>query len=224
MYVTPDAGLAYWFPNSAIKCDSLLRNAAEIIKPGAVVWDVGANMGLFSFAASGLSGPSGYIYAFEPDTFLVRLLRRSARLNPHAAPVEIVPCAISDTISLARFNIAENNRATSFLEKFGTGLTGGVREVQTVLTIPLDWVAEQIPLPDVLKIDVEGAELSVFRGAWKMLKTRRPIMLFEAQNFNWDEIARGLWDLGYTLYNCDLPAAQRQPLTSSVFNTIAMPA
>jgi FkbM family methyltransferase len=223
MFVTPDAGLGYWFPNSAVRRDSLLRNAAESIKPGAVVWDVGANMGLFSFAAAGLSGPSGHVYAFEPDTFLVRLLRRSARLNPHAAPIEIVPCAISDTISLARFNIAENNRATSFLEKFGTGLTGGIREVQTVLTVPLDWVVEQIPAPQVLKIDVEGAELSVFRGARQMLKASRPIVLFEAQNFNWDEIARGLWDLGYTLYNCDLTPSERQPLTSSVFNTIAIP-
>jgi FkbM family methyltransferase len=223
IYVTPEAGLAYWLPNSAIRRESLLRNAAETIKPGSVVWDIGASMGLFSFAAAGLSGPAGRVYAFEPDTVMVRLLRQSARLNPQAAPVEVIPCAISDTVSLARFNIAKNNRAASFLEGFGTGLTGGVGEVQTALTVPLDWVAEQIPLPDVLKIDVEGAELRVFRGAAQMLKAKRPVIIFEAQSSNWGEISHGLWDLGYTLYNCDLTSTQRQPLTYPVFNTLAVP-
>ncbi|MGO8757078.1 MAG: FkbM family methyltransferase [Terracidiphilus sp.] len=224
MFVTPEAGLAYWFPKSAIRRESLLRNAAETIKRGNVVWDAGANMGLFSLAAAGLSGPAGRVFAFEPDTDMVKLIRRSARLNPDAAPVEVVPCAISDTNSLARFNIANNNRAASFLEGFGTGLTGGAREVQTVLTVSLDWLAERIPPPDVLKIDVEGAELYVFRGAARLLKAKRPVVLFESQGGNWGEISRGLWDLGYTLYNCDLPPAERKPLASPVFNTLALPA
>ena len=224
MYFTPEAGIAYWFPHSAMRRESLLKNAVETVKPGSIVWDVGANMGLFSFAAAGLSGPTGRVFAFEPDTFMVSLLRRSARLNPQAAPVEVIPCAAFDSLSLARFDIAKNNRSVSFLEGFGTGLTGGAREQQSVLTVPLDWVAERIPLPDVLKIDVEAAELHVFRGANHLLKTRRPVVIFEAQNYNWDQIAPGLWDLGYTLYNCDLAPAERQPLRTSVFNTLALPA
>lgn len=224
MFITPDAGLAYWFPAWAIRREALLRNAAETIRQGSVVWDVGANMGLFALAAAGLSGPAGRVYAFEPDAGMLRLLRRSAQLNPQAAPVEAIPCAVSDAIALARFNIAENNSAANFIEGFGSNLTGGVRETQTVLTVPLDWVAERIPLPDVLKIDVEGAELCVFRGAAQMLKARRPVVIFESQGANWEEIARRLWDLGYTLYNCNLTAAERQPLTQPAFNTLALPA
>jgi len=225
MLVAPEVGLRYWYPGSAIRMDEgLLRNAAEWIKPGDVVWDVGANMGLFSFAAAGLSGPSGRVYAFEPDTEMVRLLRRSARLNPHSAPVEVIPCAVFDHFSLARFNIARHNRAASFLEGFGTGLTGGVREAQTVFTAQLDWFAEQIPPPNLLKVDVEGAELGVFRGAAQMLRAKRPVVIFEAQRQNWEEISRVLWSLGYTLYNSDLPPDQREPLTRSVFNTLAVPA
>ena len=64
-YITPEAGLRYWIPRHRIKADeNLLRNALETVKPGSVVWDVGANMGLFSFVAAGLAGPQGRVYAF----------------------------------------------------------------------------------------------------------------------------------------------------------------
>ena len=204
--------------------ESLLTNAAETVKPGSVVWDVGANMGLFSFAAAGLAGPAGRVYAFEPDAFMATLLRRSARLNRQAAPVEVIPCAVSDTVSLARFNIARRSRASNFLEGFGMSQTGGVRETQAVLTVPLDWMADRIPPPDVLKIDVEGAELGVFHGAAQILKAKRPVILFEAAGTNWEEISHLLWNLGYTLYDSDQPAGQRRPVTHPPFNTLAVPA
>jgi len=213
-YLTPEAGLRYWIPSRGIKADeTLLRNAAETVKPGNVVWDVGANMGLFSFAAAGLAGANGRVYAFEPDAVMASLLRRSARLNPKAAPVEIIPCAVAEDVALAHFQIAERSRASNALEGFELSQIGGVREMQTVLTISLDWLAERLPPPDVLKIDVEGAELSVFHGAQQLLKTKRPILIFELTRRNWDEESRLLRDLGYTLFDSDLPPNDRQPLT-----------
>jgi len=50
---------------------TLLRAAAELALPGAVGGDVGANLGLFSFASAGLAGASGQVFAIEPDTYLV---------------------------------------------------------------------------------------------------------------------------------------------------------
>jgi len=224
MVLTPEAGLSYWLPSFGVRAsEGLLKNAAETVKPGGVIWDVGANMGLFSFASAGLAGPGGRVYAFEPDTFMISLLRRSARLNPQAAPVEVIPCAVSDSISLARFNIAMRSRASNFLEGFGMSQTGGVREAHTVLTFPLDWMAEQIPPPDVLKIDVEGAVLGVFRGAAQMLKAKRPVVIFESAYENWPEIWHMLRNLGYTLFDSDLPPSQRQPLVKPAFNTLAVP-
>jgi FkbM family methyltransferase len=224
MYLTPEAGLRYWLPRRALRMDEhLLDNAAETVKAGSVVWDVGANMGLFTFAAAGLAGPAGRVYAFEPDEIMVSLLRRSAQLNQSAAPVEVIPCAVYDSFSLARFNIAKRSRTSNFLEGFGKSQTGGVRESQTVLTVPVDWMGDRIPPPDVLKIDVEGAELGVFRGAAQMLKARRPILIFEATTQNWEEIFPMLRSLGYTLYDGDLSPGERQPLTHPVFNTLALP-
>jgi FkbM family methyltransferase len=222
MYVSPECGLGYWFGWRS--AESLLKNAAEIVKPGNVVWDVGANMGLFSFASAGLVGLGGRVYAFEADIALAGLLRRSARLNQMAAPVEVIPCAVAEGLSLARFNIARRSRASNFLEGFGASQSGGVREVQTVLTVPLDWIAKQIPPPDVLKIDVEGAELRVFRGATQLLESKRPTLIFEAYEPSRQEITRILHDFGYTLYDSDLPASERRPLSEAVYNTLALPA
>ena len=101
--------------------------------------------------------------------------------------------------------------------------TGGVRETQTVLTVSLDWMAEQIPPPGVLKIDVEGAELNVFCGAAKLLKAMRPIIIFEASHAHWLEVSSMLLDLGYTLYDSNLPSGRRKPLTRPAFNTLAVP-
>jgi hypothetical protein len=110
-YISPECGLRYLRGKVELVDPTLLNLARELVKPGATVWDVGANLGLFSFAAAGLAGPGGRVFAVEPDMYLVGLLRRSARLkNDHAAPVSVIPCAVSEEISLAVFNIAERAR------------------------------------------------------------------------------------------------------------------
>ena len=224
MYLTPEAGLRYWLPRRAMRSDdNLLRNAAEHVKPGHVVWDVGANMGLFTFAAAGIAGAEGRIYAFEPDVAMVRLLRRSARLNVGTAPVEAIPCAVAEGVDLARFHIAERSRTSNALEGFVHTQTGGVREVETVMTVSLDWLAERITPPDVVKIDVEGADLSVLRGALHLMKTVRPVIVFEMTGWNWLEEAALFKSAGYLLYNSDLPAAKRAPLTEPTVNVLALP-
>ena len=223
-YITPEAGLRYWIPRRRIKADeNLLRNALETVKPGSVVWDVGANMGLFSFVASGLAGPQGRVYAFEPDAVMARLLRRSARLNPQAAPVEVIPCAVAQDLGLARFEIALRSRASNALEGYQLSQGGGVREIETVVTVSLDWLAQQLPAPDVLKIDVEGAELIAFRGARQLLQTKRPILIFELTRPNWNEESQLLNKLGYTLFDSELLPANRKPLIGPTYNILGIP-
>jgi FkbM family methyltransferase len=225
LLVTPDCGLRYWVSVCADK--PLLDNAAEVVRPGAVVWDVGANQGVFTFAAAGLAGPQGAIYAFEPDTVLVGLLRRSSKLNPSAAPVEVVPCAVSERLSLARFRVAARARAANSLEEVElcSTQTGGVREIQTVMTISLDWCLEQgFRLPNILKIDAEGADLQILRGAAELLRAARPVILIEVTITNVAITSKILLDLGYTMYDADVPADRRTPLPSATDNTLALPA
>lgn len=106
----------------------------EVVKPNAVVWDVGANLGLFTFAAATASGSDGFVLAIEPDPWLVNLLRRSTKLTSQtsAAPVHVLCAAAADRAGVSRLHIARRSRSTSYLEGFGTTQTGGSRESQLV--------------------------------------------------------------------------------------------
>src|ERR1043165_8291887 len=74
IYVSPDAGLKYWTTTLG-KVDPLLLSTVEqIIAPGDCVWDIGANVGMFSFAAAVKAGEKGKVLAVEADTWLVDLL------------------------------------------------------------------------------------------------------------------------------------------------------
>ncbi len=98
IYVSPEAGLRYW--RSLDKVDpSLLRMVRELVKPGSIVWDVGANVGLFSLSAAALAGPTGSVLAVEPDLWLANLLIKSARQaskNKQSARIDVLCAAVTE--------------------------------------------------------------------------------------------------------------------------------
>jgi len=223
VFVSPEAGLRFWRPRIE-NCDPrLLSLAAELVGPGDVVWDVGANVGLFTFAAAGLAGPSGRVVAIEPDLWVVSLLRRSAKANSNRlAHVDVLPVAVSDGLDVKTFHIARRGRSANFLEGFGLTDAGGSREIQWVPTVTLDWLLERFPAPQVLKIDVEGAEALVLRGARRTLSEIRPVVLCEvaAENAGW--VAEFLQAHEYLLLDADCPRGERQPLAQASWNTLAV--
>jgi precorrin-6B methylase 2 len=116
MYVTPECGLRYWGQMS--KLDSVLYSMAEeLISPSSVVWDIGANIGLFTFCASALARTKGFVLAVEPDFWLSHLIARSARALPAGryADVDVLCAAISDSSRVSRLQIAERARASNHL-------------------------------------------------------------------------------------------------------------
>ncbi len=224
MYVSTEGGLSYLRPQLADADPWLLSMALELVAPGAVVWDVGANLGLFSFACAALAGPKGRVLAIEPDAHLVETLRRSARLEASKrAPVEVLPVAISDQPDIAGFHIAKRARAANYLAGVGGSQTGGVREEQLVIAVTLDWLLERYPAPSVLKIDVEGAEVRVFEGARAVLSTVRPLILCEASNERSAPVLRTLKANGYTVFDAMVPRPERRPLEVPAYNIVAYP-
>lgn len=221
IYVSTEGGLRYLARPMSRADPALLRLAAEVVRPGDTVWDIGANMGLFSLAAAVTAGPQGQVLAVEPDTDLVGLLRRSAAGAKRHAPVEILPAAVFDTQSVARFRIARRNRATSHLAGFGSAMAGGVRSTRLVPTVTLDWLATQFPAPDVLKVDVEGAELAVLAGGGGVLDGTRAVIC-EVSGHNTAGVSEILSTRGYTLYDGDRPAAERRPVPAAPFNMLAL--
>ena len=225
MYVSGSAGLKYLFRSMARIDPALCNLALEFVEPRHVVWDVGANVGLFSFSAAHHAGAHGQVVSFEPDGWLVQLLRRSASRQPaSSAPVQVVPVAVAASCDLRTFNLASRSRATNFLSGYGKSDAGSIREAQIVPAVSLDWLAERLPVPDVIKIDVEGAEVEVLTGATRILGTRHPIILCEVSYKRAVEVTALLHGHGYQLYDADVVSALRRPLTRAPLNTLAIAA
>lgn len=223
--VSPSAGLRYLFKPMKKIDPALFEFSKEYIKKDDVVWDIGANIGLFTFCATYLSGKNGNIVALEPDAWLVQLLRKSVSLQPtSSAPVQIIVSAVAQSLEIRDFNIASRSRSANFLKGYGSSkATGGVAEKQKVVTVTLDWLAERLPIPNVIKIDVEGAELEVLRGGLNFLKEKHPIILCEVFSANSKEVADLLIEIGYKIYNGEIPKAERKELDVAPWCTIAIP-
>jgi hypothetical protein len=118
IYVAADAALGYLKPT--LPGQDLFRIAREFIQPGARVWNVGANVGLFAFAAGSLAGPDGEVVAIEADVWLASLLERSRDLPGNGRMnVNVLPAAASNDVGISRFLIANRGRASNTLEQSG---------------------------------------------------------------------------------------------------------
>lgn len=206
IYVSSESGLRYLKPSLREVDPPLLALASEVVTSGAVVWDIGANVGLFAFAAAVRAGATGQVIAVEADTYNVGLLRRSCRRQPaSSANVSVLPVAISNRAGIASFQIASRSRSTNAIEGYGTSQMGGVRETQVVPTLTLDLLAEFLPMPDVIKIDVEGAEALVLGGAEHVLASH-PVLVCEVAATNADVVREALTPFGYRFYDGDAPS------------------
>jgi FkbM family methyltransferase len=193
----------------------------ELVQPGGIVWDIGANVGLFAFAAAGLIGQQGKVLAVEPDTWLVDLLRRSCRANSEK-PVDVLPVAVSDALGISTFYLSNRLRAMNSLEG-GTLSVASAAEKQTIMTVTLDWIMDQYPPPSVLKIDVEGVEAKLLAGARRLLTEVRSVILCEVIERNADSVTQILSDAHYTLYDAEAMRGSRLPVRRAPVNTLAFP-
>lgn len=221
IYVSSEGGLRYLWSSMMQVDPPLMRLVAETVRRGDTVWDIGANVGLFSFAAAVAAGPTGQVLAVEPDAMLTCLLRRSAAANKDHAVVDVLPAAVSDSVSVARFHIARRNRSTNYLDGFGTSQTGGVRATELVPTVTLDWLAAQFGTPNVVKIDVEEAEAAVLAGGTTLLG-HAPTIICEVAGRNSTAVGRLLNMHDYVVYDGNRSAGERVPVTDAPPNTLAV--
>lgn len=202
LYCSPAGGLKMLLSPMASTDPALLCLADRLVRRGDTVWDIGANIGLFSVAAAYKAGRQGQVYAFEPDAWLVQSLRRSAREQPEtSAEITVVPAAVGGTTGLRRFAISSRARAMNSLAEYADERNGG--ELQTVMAIgPADLI-DWVPPPHLVKIDVEGAELELLQAALPMLERFHPIVICEVWPQNRAEVTRILRGAGYTLHDAD---------------------
>lgn len=143
-----------------IWAQSETRLFRELITPGMVVIDVGANIGYFSLLASTLVGSGGCVHAFEPDPVNCGLLRKNVRMN-HASNIKVVQAALSNNDEPLQLFLNSDNKGDHRIWE----ATGEARTRISVKAMTLDqYLNKTGTVPKFIKIDVQGAEGYVLEG------------------------------------------------------------
>jgi FkbM family methyltransferase len=164
----------------------------HLVSPGSVVVDVGANFGLYALSAAAYAQPHGWVFAFEPAPNAFALLQRNIADNGLGASVTAKAAAVAGAAGKARFYVGRDVSFSSLHRT--TRLDDGATTVD-VEVVTLDEALPNVQSIDLLKIDVEGGEADVLRGARQLLRrSRAPIVQFEFSHKNMDEKRRRAFD------------------------------
>jgi len=191
-----------------------LKAFERLIKPGAVIFDIGANVGAHSLHFARLTGPSGLVYAFEPTDFACAKLRKNLSLNS----------AFADRVSIQQSflvaNRSVNAPATVAASWPVTSTTGDVNgwhgraeSITQAMAITADDFCAQAGIKriDFVKLDVDGHEWAVLQGFRESLIRFRPIIVVEIAPFiyagdkthEFDDFICFLAKLGYDFTNAN---------------------
>ena len=187
-----------WFYGSQDR--AIHRWIVKNARPDWVAFDVGMNFGYFTCL---LASMCKEVHGFEPVGWLAGRARANVQLNAFVN-VTINELALSDHTGTAKLNLpdpTDSNWGTSSLVHRSSSPTA-------ILEVPLDTLdiycaARGITRLDFMKVDVEGAEHLVFRGAEKTLERLRPTIIFEYNEESGAESYRLLEKLGYRLFDLD---------------------
>jgi FkbM family methyltransferase len=185
----PGGGLVHLHPRETLGFATLVYGgfetaeiscAIELATPGLTAFDVGANVGIYTVAIGRAAGHEGLVVAVEPDTTNVSRLRDNLALNS-IANAQVVEAVAGDREGVVELQVADDPAYHSVVEIERGHVAVGTMAVRSV---PLDRVWEDLGRAPVslVKIDVEGAEPSVLRGAREMLRSTHPALLVEAKD------------------------------------------
>ena len=178
----------YWIWLSRKSWNSLLSRyephigwaLKSCLKPGDTFWDIGANIGWFSLLASKFVGSNGKVFSFEPSPDVFSLLSANAQgLNS----IRTTQCGVGNADTVAVFAAQGNSSSASFIEavtKINQHYLPDtpIRKVEVNIR-KVDTLAEELGPPHLAKIDVEGFEFEVLRGASGVLSSAKPTLIME---------------------------------------------
>lgn len=149
-----------------------------LLRPGDVLYDIGANAGVVSIDAAAHMKGACRVVAFEPIPSLARAVALSAALSELKDSFAVYEAMVGDTDGEATLYIPAHAIHASAIsrEKGAVALPRPLRRLDTLVQSD----PQRFPPPTIIKIDVEGAELSAFTGAMDTIRGAQPIILFEA--------------------------------------------
>jgi len=176
----------YWLGTYELKKQKIFEGK---VKKGDTVYDIGAHAGFYTLLAAELVGEKGRVFSFEPNPRNTHYLENHITMNNYKN-VTVLKTAVSEKTESRSFDVGEN----SFYGKFSE--TGKSK----VETAALDDLYEkgELPLPNVVKIDVEGVELAVLKGAELVFKKSLPLLFLSTHSQKlYDSCLNFLASLGY---------------------------
>jgi len=192
---------------------------SRLIKPGMTVWDLGANVGFYTLAFSRLVGPDGQVVAFEPSAMNVGFLLKHIQLNR------------CENVVVYQSAVGADSGFTSFANHAGSGAMSHVSAAPTgyvVATVSIDHVLSAHPewRPDVVKIDVEGAEGSVLAGGSTLFSSpEAPVLVLSVHGLSASrECMQLLGDHGYAVISAGGERVQTAEDSAAEGTVIAIPA
>lgn len=160
---TRSANPGYRFGTSEPLVQKAIVNA---LSAGDTCFDLGANVGFFTMIAAQAVGARGKVYAFEPAPNTAAELRANIAMN-HLSQITVIEAAVTDSVGEASFVEIDDNLQSRLAEE-------GRLKVKIVSVDSLG-----LPAPDLIKIDVEGAEKLAITGMRSMIERHRPTSLCE---------------------------------------------
>lgn len=204
---------------------SLIERIAPIIQPGWVVWDCGTYIGFYTGIFGRLVGPSGTVVAIEPDPRNLRRTQENMKLNG-LSNIRYENAAVGKPCGETEFLL--NDNSNSHLPGY---YVGGNRDkwlnMETQLKkirIPcfsLDqlYTDRSLPKPNLIKLDIEGAEKDGLSFAVRLVREARPLIVLELHNRECDEAA---WyfaqNVGYRIVSLDsgLPLIRKEDVMGTL--------
>lgn len=199
----------------------------DSIPEGSIVWDIGANVGLYSCYAA--KRRSCRVFAFEPSVFNLELLARNIFLNELTDRVTIVPLPLSDALAINKLNMTTTEwggALSTFGQNYGHDgqVLSKIFEFPTLGLTMVDAVESlKIPQPDYIKMDVDGIEHLILKGGLPVLSGIKGILIEINDNFSSqsDDSAKYLKNAGLTLITKKhAQAVEENNEFKSVFNQI----
>lgn len=190
----------------------------QIVRPGQWVIDVGANVGAHTLFFARQVGPSGRVYAFEPQRVVFQMLcanlASNGVLNAWCFPQAVGKAAGIAIVPSLDYASANNFGGVSLEPRDAAG--------EPVAVVTIDSL--QLPRCDFIKVDVEGMEAEVLRGAAETIVRFQPVLYVENDRAERsDELVRVIDGLGYVAYWHFPPLFNPQNFTKNaenVFGTI----
>lgn len=188
-------------------------------------WDIGAHIGYYSWLVMGYL-PNAETWLFEADPQNADLIQQTISRN-NLSRASLQRLAVSDRVGFADF---KRDTIMGLTGSLRTDVRGDVAELYDVdepsITVPtnsVDRLTETCAAPDLMKIDVEGAEDQVFAGAKTTLREHQPLLIFETLTANKPLLLEQLRALDYRICGADQPGLDPDPDRGRLTNCFALP-